>query len=104
MKKIYSSQNQMMVGFLQGILEDHGIPCMVKNEHLAGAAGELPPIECWPELWAMEDRDFEVAQKLVDTALGDEVTHGIPWICPDCGELIDDQFTACWKCCRNRPE
>ena len=104
MKKIYSSQNQMIVGFLKGILDDHGIACLIKNEHLSGAAGELPPIECWPELWVTQDRDSEVAQNLIDAALRAEATTRVPWTCPNCGELVDGQFTACWNCCHNRPE
>ena len=94
----------MIVGFLKGILDDHGIACLIRNEHLSGAAGELPPIECWPELWVTQDRDFDVAQNLVDAALGAKATNRVPWTCPNCGELVDGQFTACWNCCHNRPE
>ena len=106
MKKIYSSQNQMMVGYLKGILKDYGIACLIKNEHLSGAAGELPPIECWPELWVTQDCDAEVAQNLVAAVLGTDAANRnrVPWKCPNCGELVDGQFAACWNCCSDHPE
>jgi len=24
--------------------------------------------------------------------------HGAPWKCPKCGEMLESQFGACWKC------
>ena len=28
---------------------------------------------------------------------------GEPWACPQCGEHIEAQFDACWKCGEDRP-
>jgi hypothetical protein len=27
-----------------------------------------------------------------------------PWQCPDCGEALEGQFSACWHCGALRPE
>ncbi len=98
MKRIYSSPVSLRVGHLRNILEAEGIRCLVKNEFLAGGAGELPPTECWPELWVERAIDYQRAERLVReslaTAAGDERT----WTCPECGEMLEPQFSVCWNC------
>ena len=68
MKRVYSSDDFLMVGALRSdrqVLEDHHVACVIKNEHLIGGAGELPPTECWPELWIAEDALLDKAMGLV---------------------------------------
>ena len=98
MKRLYSSQSHMLVTLLKDILEASGIPCTIRNELLAGAAGELPPIECWPELWVMDDDQYEWARRLIKTTLdaGDHTRTG--WQCRQCGECLEGQFAQCWSC------
>ena len=104
MRKVYASQLAPMVGHLRNVLESHGITCMVKNEYLAGAAGELPPTECWPELWVMEDAKYDEAVAIVSAAsLENLVEPGGRWICDRCGEELEGQFTDCWRCGAGRP-
>ncbi len=66
MKKVYSSDSYYLVGHLRDLLEHHHIKCIAKNEFLFGGAGELPPTECWPELWIAEDFQYEKARQLVE--------------------------------------
>jgi len=53
MKKLLTAQNWsgIDVSLLRGLLEQEGIPCMIKNEALVIAIGDLPPTECYPQLW-----------------------------------------------------
>jgi hypothetical protein len=102
MKKVCSVENSVELGFIKGMLEQDGIDCLVKNQNLSGALGEIPPLECWPELWVTDDRDFDVARKIVDTALAPPSNNKTPWLC-DCGESIEAQFTACWSCGLEKP-
>ena len=101
MKRVYSAQDLFIVSFLKDVLEEHNIPCILKNQYLAGAAGELPPIECWPALWVKEDSDFDTALRLIEDRLK-ENAKGEPWICAQCGEPIEGQFTECWNCGQGR--
>ncbi len=101
MKRLYGSDDRLLVGHLRALLEAQGIPCVVRNEYLGGAAGELPPHECWPELWVVEAGDWDRARALVEAQLGP--THAPPWTCPDCGEAIEGQFAQCWHCGRRAP-
>ena len=67
------------------------------------AAGELPAIECWPELW-VSDSEYDQAKGIIDTAISSETPKGTSWKCPDCGEEHEPQFTDCWKCGAIRPD
>ncbi len=103
MKKVYTSSDNILIGFLKGILEDQNIHILVKNEMLLGAVGEIPPIEVWPEIWVMEDRDETIAKTLIEQAVS-PVKWQREWQCPSCGEWIESQFSECWKCNSSRPQ
>ncbi|MEI6758475.1 MAG: DUF2007 domain-containing protein [Chlorobium sp.] len=85
-------------------LEQEKIPCLIRNEYLSIAAGELSPQECLPQLWVLNDADYARACELLEAwrSLPDE-THS-QWLCPDCGETIEGQFSSCWKCGNEREE
>lgn len=101
MKRVYSAGDIAAAGFIQGVLENEGIRAMVKYALLSGAAGELPPTECWPEVWVMEDEDEARAREIISavTAVAEE---GAGWTCPGCGEQLEAAFTQCWNCGRER--
>ncbi len=103
MKKVYSSDNPLIVGHLKRVLEENHIACITRNEYLLGAAGELPPIECWPELWVLEDFQQQKARALVESVLAMDLDSGENWRCPLCNEPLEGQFTACWACGAERP-
>lgn len=103
MKRVYSSDNPLIVGHLKRVLEANHIACMIRNEFLLGGAGELPPIECWPELWVVEDSQQQKARALVESVLAMGTESGEDWRCSDCGEPLEGQFTACWACGAERP-
>ena len=102
MIKIYSHQNIAMVYHLKNVLEIRGIECEIMNERLTSAMGEVPPTECWIELWISDDAKHDEAQRIISTALANEETTGEPWKCHKCGEESEGQFTECWKCGESR--
>lgn len=103
-KKVYSAANITMVGLVKDVLDSHGIRTVIRNQFLSAAAGELPPIECWPELWIIDDSRYERCRQLVEEILGAENTPAAPWQCPDCHEEIEGQFSQCWRCGAERRE
>jgi hypothetical protein len=103
MKKVYSSDSFFLVGHLRDLLENHHIKCIAKNEFLLGGAGELPPTECWPELWIAEDFQYQKARELIEGFLASNAEPGSEWHCARCGECIEGQFSACWRCGVERP-
>ncbi len=103
MKKVYSAQDTLMIGHLKNVLEIHGINCVIRNMYLAGAAGELPLIECWPELWVVDDLRYSEAQVVLKETLAPLELVRKPWKCAKCGEAIEGQFAECWNCGNIRP-
>jgi len=100
MKTVYSASNISLVSIFQNILEGHGIRCWIKNEFLSAGIGEIPPIECWPQL-CVEDDVFLEANQIVEEALSEKVMTA--WICASCGEEIEGQFAVCWNCGNSCP-
>ena len=99
MKRVRTGSSLIEIGYLRGLLEQSGIACIVKNEQLAGAVGEIPPLECMPELWVLDDRALPEALQIVEEATK-PATPGAAWRCRGCGTPNDGEFAACWSCGR----
>jgi hypothetical protein len=96
MKRLHSSESLAEVGHFKNVLEQHGIACIIKHEQLSGALGEIPFLECLPELWVLHDADWPRAKRLIEEQR--EPIPGPAWDCPFCGERNERQFAACWRC------
>jgi len=96
MKKIYSSQNRVLIYLLKSKLEERHIPCFLKNEN-PPLAGEIPPILAWPELW-VEDELASKAKTIIEEELEHEQETKTNWICAQCGEHLEGAFNICWQC------
>jgi hypothetical protein len=101
MKKVYCAKDPLMIGHLRNVLGTYGITCVTKNFDLSTAAGELPPIDCWPELW-VEDEQLVRAKSILRKTMAPLKSVKKPWTCGGCAEEIEGQFTECWKCGRSR--
>ena len=66
MKRVYTGTGVMECDLRKGVLESHGIRCMIKNELLAPLAGGIPAPEVWPELWVLDDDRAEEAIQLLE--------------------------------------
>jgi len=84
----------------KSLLEEAGIPCMIRHEYLSVAAGEVPFIP--PELWILNDGDYPRAKGIVDAWRDAKTETHDSWVCLACGESIEGQFTSCWKCAWER--
>lgn len=104
MRRIYSVKDPLMVGHLKNVLATFEICCVTRNLDLSAAAGELPPIDCWPELWIVNDEDFTRAQTILRKTLAPLMSVKKPWRCRGCGEEVEGQFSECWKCGRSPEE
>ena len=103
MTRVYSAQNTLMVDHLRLVLDAEGIGCVVRNRFLSSALGRLPPAECWTELWILDDAQLARAQRIVERAYEqDDAASSANWECPQCGERLEPQFEACWKCSTRR--
>lgn len=103
MKKLFtfSPWERPQAGLLKELLEKEGIACLIRNEQLFAAMGEIPFTECYPELWVVDDEVYPRAKMLLEGWLKSEKAPA-PWVCPGCGEILEGQFGACWKCGREK--
>ncbi|MEM7465516.1 MAG: DUF2007 domain-containing protein [Pseudomonadota bacterium] len=100
MKRIHTTADFLQAGYLKSILEERGIQCVLKNDYLSGGAGELPLNECWPEIWVIDERDEQLAAKIIEE--NRQSKHGENWVCNNCGEQLEAQFSHCWQCGASR--
>ncbi|OGV78629.1 MAG: hypothetical protein A3K19_31905 [Lentisphaerae bacterium RIFOXYB12_FULL_65_16] len=83
---------------LKSVLEEEDIACVVRNEHLLLAGGEVPATGCVPELWIVDDEDYLRAKEIMADCNESGTEPHASWVCPRCKETIEGQFTSCWKC------
>ena len=104
MKKLhtFAYAQRPLAGMFKELLASEGIACVVRNDSLAGAVGEIPFIECFPELWVIDDEAWPRARMLLSNWLADR-DEGEDWTCPRCGEIVETQFSLCWNCQHPRP-
>jgi len=100
MKKlhVFNFWDRSQAALVQEILANEGIQCILKNDQLSSALGEIPFTECYPELWVIDNEVFPRAQKFLQSWLRNDAPSGDPWTCSECGERSDAQFGACWAC------
>ena len=96
MKKLTSAPSLITINHFKNLLEAEGIRCQIRNEHLGSIMGEMPFVETWPELWVVNDLDYDRANQLITDAAADSPQR--PWRCRKCGEDHEGQFAACWNC------
>lgn len=113
MELIYTARNDLDAHFLQGLLEQEGITSVIQGEALEGAWSTVPlSANSLPGLWVNE-ADVARAAPIVEEYRqredanidkpAEDAPAGPTWICPKCGEAVEDQFDECWNCQTERP-
>ncbi len=99
MKLLLRADHPVLAAIWADTLRAAGIRCEVRNTALSGALGEIPFLECAPQLWVNALDEARAHQVLAEwrTAGG-----GLPWTCTSCGEESESQFGACWNCGASR--
>ncbi|TWO66640.1 DUF2007 domain-containing protein [Caenimonas sedimenti] len=94
MRRLTQAPNLAIAALWVDTLQEAGIDASVQRQFLSGAAGELPPDQCLPEIWLRHDEQEARARALLDDL------KNVPqrrWQCA-CGELVEGGFESCWKC------
>jgi hypothetical protein len=103
-KQVHVARHAPEAHLVKGFLESNGITAVVRGEFLTSGWGELPADVC--SVWVADDEHYERANALLIAFLrGDAAREfrGQSWRCPQCGEQLEGQFTACWKCGAAKP-
>ncbi|MDX1517908.1 MAG: DUF2007 domain-containing protein [Woeseiaceae bacterium] len=97
MKKLDATRMSGSIHHYRNLLEAEGIATKIRNEHFGSIMGNVPGTGIGPELWVVNDLDYDRAMQLIDgSALDESPTE--PWRCRRCGEDNEGQFAACWNC------
>jgi len=112
MEKVYSARDSMEAHFIRCLLEKEGIKAAVLGEILGAARGELPLTQqTLPSVW-VKPEDVQRAAPIIEryeAGYFEDERENVeepppPWICSNCSEQIEGQFTHCWKCQTLRPK
>jgi len=98
MKRVFRAASLIQVAHARNVLLTAGIQSELRNQYLAGALGDLPMLETWPQLY-VEDDDEQAALRALARATA--APAGVAWTCEHCGEVLEPQFTSCWRCGSN---
>lgn len=96
MRRVTQAPNIAIATLWADALRQAGIEAAVQRYYLGSAAGELPPDQCLPEIWVIDDGQEEQARMFLH-----ELAR-LPqrrWMC-QCGELVEGGFEECWNCGR----
>jgi len=105
MKKLhtFSHRERPFATLLKERFTTEGVVCLVRNDELSTALGEIPFVECYPELWVVDDEVYPRARLLLEQWLAEAAEISPEWTCSKCDERIEGQFQSCWKCGREYP-
>ena len=95
MKRVFRAASLLQVAHARNVLIMAGIEAEMRNQYLAGALGDLPMLETWPQLWVEDALETAALHAL---ALASKAPTGAAWICGQCGEQLEPQFMSCWRC------
>jgi hypothetical protein len=96
---VFRAASLLQVAHARNVLTAAGIESELRNQYLAGALGDLPMLETWPQLWVEDPFESAALRALEKAATAPE---GAPWTCAQCGEQLEPQFTTCWRCGHER--
>jgi hypothetical protein len=92
---VFRAASLLQVAHARNVLIAAGIDSELRNQYLAGALGDLPMLETWPQVWVEDAMEAAALRALHNAATA---PTGVPWVCPQCGEELEPQFTTCWRC------
>ncbi|MHC1762963.1 MAG: DUF2007 domain-containing protein [Verrucomicrobiia bacterium] len=94
MKKLFSSPDSAEVELVKNMLANAGVVCEVRNEDVSRT---IPAPSFYAELW-VSDEVYPRANEVLQSLQRPSAKAGTTWTCPACGEVIEGQFSSCWKC------
>jgi uncharacterized protein YlaI len=95
MRRLITAPNLAIATLWSDMLTQGGIDATVQRAYASSIAGEVPPDQCLPEVWVMDDEQIDAARVLLGELRHAPHRH---WVCPDCRERVDGPFEQCWNC------
>ena len=102
MIQVYIAQHPTEAYIVKGILESYGIESQVRGDILFSARGEIPlTIDTAPSVWIVDQEDQKEADMIIrnyEKNINNRNSSQPDWLCSNCGEASEAQFTECWNC------
>lgn len=100
MKELFREKDITRVTYYKGVLEDHGILTLIRNEYLTfSGLTEIPIPEFYPALCVLNDEDYPRAVAIIREQLAENERNADKEIpCGSCGETNPGNFDICWSC------
>ena len=107
MVKAYIARDSLQAQFVRDLLGREGVRAIVLGNDLQTAIGGVPAVaNALPAVWVHPDDEPVAAaaiKRMESGADRQQLSAGAPWRCPQCGEMLEPQFTDCWNCGTPRP-
>lgn len=98
MRKVYSASNLVQAHLALDLLVQAGIEARLFNEYAQGGLGEIPFTHAYPEVWVVEDSDWERARSVLQDYESTSTGANQQQACPACSEPNPSAFEVCWRC------
>jgi hypothetical protein len=95
MRRLTTAPNLAIATLWADMLTQGGFAANVQRAYASSIAGEVPPDQCLPEVWVVEDEQLDAARALLMQLRHAPHRH---WVCPACHERVDGPFEQCWSC------
>lgn len=95
MKRLLPAPNLALATLWAEQLGHAGIDACVQRAHACAIAGQVPPDQCLPEVWVIDDARTDEARALL------HAWQHLPerrWACRGCHEIVEGPFEQCWNC------
>ena len=105
MKQVFVAQHPTEAHPVKGLLEADGIGAKMFGESLFAVRGEAPAtLDTLPTVWVVDDGDAPRALAILAEYGRQEASAAAhaSWICSNCGERVESQFTECLHCGTSR--
>lgn len=107
MLKVFVAEHQAQAHLVEDLLRSNGIEAHVVGESLLNTipgSSVIPGTA--PEVWILKPEQAGPALELIRRfSQGEPLPEaaGPSWQCPTCREILESQFSDCWKCGTSKP-
>ena len=107
MLKVFVAEHQAQAHLVEDLLRSNGIEAHVIGESLLNTipgSSVIPGTS--PEVWILNPDQANSAKELIRRFTAGEPlpeSSGPSWQCPKCDEILESQFSECWKCGTAKP-
>ena len=98
MRVVFRHRDYTLVSYYHQLVEGAGIQTLLRNQHLTMTGlSEIPIPEFYPNICVLDDRDYEEAWTIIDTAMSENTVNADQAVtCPACSEINPGNFDFCF--------